>query len=221
MNTESNKKDTKIESKTIAEVQSESIMPSGRYGPLVARIPVIISQSKVHVNVNSEICLDHKVIDIRNCTRSVFLTRCSLINMGDKRHGKVHLSGFINENIEYTTSQSVEGNFQSELYFKTIKIPFEFAAKIDYCTRPIFPTPNRFISVSLSSFPNQSASKENFLCQLDESDICEADIIRKNVSTKDLSTFDTLKECLVLSITFTILQWQQVSIPRFVPYNSQ
>lgn len=220
MNTESNKKDTKIESKTIAEVQSKSIMPLGRYGPLVARIPVIISQSKVHVSVNSEICFDHKVIDIRNCTRSVFLTRCSLINMGDKRHGKVHLSGFINENIEYTTAKSVESNFQSELYFKTIKIPFEFAAKIDYCTHPIFLTPNRFIPVSLSSFPNQS-SKESFLCQLDEADICEADIIRKNVSSKDLPTFDTLKECLILSITFTILQWQQVSIPRFLPYNSQ
>jgi len=88
MNTESNKKDTKIESKTIAEVQSESIMPSGRYGPLVARIPVIISQSKVHVSVNSEICLDHKVIDIRNCTRSVFLTHCTLLIWATKDTAK-------------------------------------------------------------------------------------------------------------------------------------
>lgn len=141
--------------------------------------------------------------------------------MGDKRHGKVHISGFINESIEYTTSQSVEGNYQSELYFKTIKIPFEFATKIDYCTRPIFLNPNRFIPVSLSSFPNQSTSKEKLLCQLDETDICEADIIKKNVSSKDLPTFDALKECLVISITFTILQWQQVSIPRFLPYNPQ
>jgi len=214
------KKDKKIESKTIAEVQSESIIPSGRYGPLVARIPVILSQAKVNVSISSEICLDHKATNIINRTRSVFLTQCSLLDIGDKRHGKVHLNGYINESIEYTACQCVDNNSPSELYFKTIKIPFEFATKIDYCTRPTFLTPNKFISVNVSSLLNQAFAGTNLLCQLDNTQISESDIISKNICPTDSKAYTSLTECLVVSITFSLLQWQQVSIPRFFPYNT-
>jgi len=220
MNTEGNKKDISVEAKTITEIESESIIPSGRYGPLVARIPVIISQSKVHININTEISLDDRAIDIRNCKRSVFLNKCSLLDMGDKRHGKVYISGYIDESIEYTSFQSIDDTGSTKLCFKAVKIPFEFTAKIDYCTRPVFLTSNRFISVNLSSSINQSATKEGLLCQLDEAEICEADIIKKSLFANDNNTFDTLTEYLVLYITFTILQWQQVNIPRGIPYNS-
>lgn len=220
MNTEGKKKDIRVEAKTITEVQSESLIPSGRYGPLVARIPVIISQSKVHISINTEISLEHRAVDIRNCTRTVILTQCSLLDMGDKKHGKLYLAGYINENIEYMAFQSIDDSSSSKLCFKTIRIPFEVATKIDYCTRPFFLTSNRFISVGLSSSLNQSATKENLLCQLDDFEICEADIIKRNLSSEDSNTFDTLTEYLVVYITFTLLQWQQVCIPRGLPYNS-
>lgn len=220
MNTEGNNKDINVEAKTINEIQSESILPSGRYGPLVARIPVIISQSKVHISINTEISLDDSAVDIRNFKRSVHLNQCSLLDMGDKRHGKVYLSGYIDESIEYTAFQSIDDKSSTKLCFKTVKIPFDFAAKIEYCTRPSLLISNKFISVSLSSSLNQSSTKECLLCQLDEADIYEADIIKKSMFSKDSNTFDTITEYLVLYITFTILQWQQVSIPRGLPYNS-
>jgi len=219
MNTEGNKKDINVEVKTINEIQSESILPSGRYGPLVARIPVIISQSKVHISINTEISLDDIAIDIRNFKRSLYLNQCSLLDLGDKRHGKVYISGYIDESIEYTANQS-DDNSSAKLCFKAVKIPFEFAAKIEYCTRPALLISNRFISVSLSSSLNQSLEKDGFLCQLDEAEICEADIIKRSSSAKDNNTFDTITEYLVLYMTFTILQWQQVNIPRGLPYNS-
>lgn len=212
-------KDTRVDAKTITEVQSESLNPSGRYGPLVARVPVIISQSKVNISINSEVSLDHTVLDIRDCTRNVYLTQCSLLDMGNKRHGKVHISGCINESIEYAASEKNPNS--AELCFKNIKIPFEFAAKIEYCSRPMFITPNKFITVGIPSVPNQSMSGEKLFCELENSEICEADIIKKSSFPKenDLHTFDTLIEYMVVSITFTILQWQQVSIPRSLPYN--
>lgn len=220
MNTEGIKKNTTVESKTITEVQSESIIPLGRYGPLVARIPVIITQSKVHISINTEISLDHEAIDIRNCTRTVSLSQCSLLDLGDKRHGKVYLNGYINENIEYATFQSLADSSTSKLCFKAVRIPFEFSAKIDYCTRPTTLTSNRLVPVNLSLSSDQSLSKEGFMCQLDEAEICEADIIKKSLIPKNNNSFDTLTEYLVVYITFTLLQWQQVSIPRCLPYNS-
>jgi len=220
MNTEGNKNNTTVEAKTITEVQSESLIPLGRYGPLVARIPVIISQSKVHISINTEISLDYEAIDIRNCTRTVSLSQCSLLDMGDKRHGKVYLNGYINENIEYATFQSLEGSSTSRICFKAVKIPFEFAAKVDYCTRPTSLTQNRFVPVNLCPSLDQTVTKEGFICQLDEAEICEADIIKKSLFSKNNNTYDTLTEYLVVYITFTLLQWQQVSIPRGLPYNS-
>lgn len=220
MNTEGSKKDIRIEAKTITEVQSESMIPTGRYGPLVSRIPVIISQSKVHFSINTEIPLDQGAIDIRNCTRTVSLNQCSLLDLGDKRHGKVYLSGYINENIEYSAFNSIGDNNSSLLCFKAVKIPFEIAAKIDYCSRPTLLSSNKFIPVCLNSSLNQSIAKEGFICQLDDVEICEADIIKKRLKSKESSTFDALSEYLIVYITITILQWQQVTIPRNLPYNS-
>nr|WP_010250121.1 hypothetical protein [Acetivibrio cellulolyticus] len=231
MNNESKNKEVRVESKTITEIESEPISPTSRYGPLVARIPVIISQSKVHINIESEIYLGHSVVDIRSCSRNICLTQCKLLDTGNKKSGKIFLNGYIIENLEYAAKDCSESEIFSsaEIFYKEIKIPFEFSAKIEYSARPVFKTSNRFISVSLPEMSNEhgnfNLSKERLFCELEETDIREADIARKNIFPKDSSnddnTFDTLIEFITVSIIFTLLQWQQVSIPMYIPYNAK
>lgn len=231
MNTGSKNKDPRVETKTITESQSEPIWLSGRYGPLIARIPVIISQSKIHINIKSEVYLDRFVVDIRNYSRKVFLTQCKLLDLGNKRQGKIHLNGHINESIEYASQNNTSDKSlnSADICYKTFKVPFECAAKIEYSTRPMFKTANQFISVSLPEMVNETEnlnlSRERFFGELDDVTICESDILRENTLSEDNDNdnqiFDALVEYMIVSITFTLLQWQQVSIPRNLPYNAQ
>lgn len=218
------------EARTITEVQSESICPAGRLGPLVARIPVIISQTKVHINIESKVSLDHSVVAIRNCSRNVYLTHCKLLDLGNKKQGKIYLNGYISENIEYAAANSVRNRRTSaEVRYKTVKIPFECATKIEYCTRPVFKTPNEFINVGLpemeKTLEDTYLSGERMFCELEEVSIREADDLMENPlpeeNSMDEPAFDTLTEYMVVSITFTLLQWQAISISRNSPYNQQ
>ncbi|MFZ5989608.1 MAG: hypothetical protein ACOYWZ_21125 [Bacillota bacterium] len=234
MNTGCNDKDlfaqTLCEARTITEIQSESIWPAGRYGPLVARIPVIISQTKVHINIESKVDLDHSVLAIRNCSRNVFLTQCKLLDIGDKKHGKVHLNGYISESIEYAASNCIKDTkLGADIRYKTVKVPFECATKIEYCSRPVLKTPNQFISVRLpeteKAVGDLFLSRERMFCELEEVSVAESDKIRVYTSLKNTGSDDhvpdTLIEYMIISVTFTLLQWQSVSISRPSPYNAQ
>jgi hypothetical protein len=227
--------DELCKSKTITESESENLQPSGRYGPLIARIPVIISQSKVHINVESSINFEDCIIDIRSCTRHIHMTRCQLLDAGNRRTGKVYLSGYIKESIEFAAVRNIKGKcIHGDMCFKVVKIPFECAAKIDYCTRPIIKSNNRFISVNLTDI--EKAAEESYITQanhvhqnvgacfermffdLEDTSIIESHEVNKNIIPENeviINTCNTVTKHLTISITFSLLQWQSVSIPSF------
>ena len=227
--------DTLCKSKTIAESESENIQPAGRYGPLIARIPVIISQSKVHINVESSINFEDSIIDIRSQTRHIRMTHCKLLDTGNRRTGKVYLNGYIKENIEYAAVRNVKGKcIHGDMCFKVVKIPFECAAKIDYYTRPIIKANNRFITVNITDMENAAEEShiiqtnhvhqkvgvcfERMFFELEESSIIESDDINKNISPENeviINTCNTVTKHLTISVRFSLLQWQSVNIPSF------
>lgn len=232
MNPQRDCKEFKVETRTITEVQSEPIYPTGRCGPVLARIPVVISQSKVHIDIESRVCFDHSVFDIYSHSRNIYLTQCKLLDMGNKRYGKIYLNGYVSENIAYAAycmKGREYGNKKStsaDMLYKTLKVPFECVAKIEYCTSPVFKTSNGFIPVALPDKENSPEdsyfSGERLFCELDEASICESNVERKKLFSRinaGEDSFDTLTEYLVLSITFTLLQWQQVRIPGYFPNN--
>jgi len=136
MNPQRDCKEFKVETRTITEVQSEPIYPTGRCGPVLARIPVVISQSKVHIDIESRVCFDHSVFDIYSHSRNIYLTQCKLLNMGNKRYGKIYLNGYVSENIAYAAycmKGREYGNKKStsaDMLYKTLKVPFECVAKL-------------------------------------------------------------------------------------------
>jgi len=98
-------------------------------------------------------------------------------------------------------------------------------SKIEYCTSPVFKTSNGFIPVALPdketvrrilTFPGKGSSANWTKRQYVSRMWSEKTISRINAGE---DSFDTLTEYLVLSITFTLLQWQQVRIPGYFPNN--
>lgn len=236
MSAERGNKEVKVETRAITEIESEPIYPTGRCGPVLARIPVVVSQSKVHIDIESKVCFDHSVIDIYSHSRNVYLTECKLLNLGSKRYGKIYLNGYVSENIAYAANCLNDRGYEdnkstsADMLYKTFKLPFECVTKIEYCTCPVFKTSNKFIPVALPDKENNLEDSyftdERLFCELDEASICESNVARKKRFSginrgEDICAFDTLTEYMVLSMTFTLLQWQQVRIPGYYPNNPQ
>lgn len=231
--------ETLSEAKTIIESESTSIRLYSRIGPLVARVPVVISKTKVHINIMSSFNFSHAYDNIRSFKHEVCISQCSLVDLGDRHHGKIYLSGFIREHIEYAAISCVHGStYSGDMLFQAFKVPFECSAKIDYCTLPIIKESNQFIAVGLSpvvkspqeaclsSFVKDSNifdqrlgyGPERIFCELEDINILETEITPDSAySEKQLVSIqevNAVTEYILLSITFTLLQWQTVSIPR-------
>ena len=228
------------DSRTITEVQSESVQPTSHDGPLIARIPVLVSKNKVHINVKVNVNLEYSATAIRNCTRDVFITQCKLLDLDNRKNGKLYLNGYLRENIEYAAANNVrDRRYSGEIRYKVVKIPFDCTTKIEYYSAPTLKAKNCFINIALSAINNvpenqydaaaalnlESHSSKpgygsaNMFCELNEVNIRESgDLCGTALSgkiTADNRTSDTFAEYNVISITFTIAQWQWVNIPRY------
>ncbi len=210
------------EARTIVESQSESIRPLGRNGPFIASIPIVISQTKLHINVETKVSLERPAIAIRNCKRDVYISHCKLLDLGNKRYGKIYINGYIRENIEYATEECIKNQeVHGNLRYITVKIPFDCTARIDYFTPPTIEVSNRFIPVDLVGVHRDSHdaycvnTSEKLFCDLGKVDILEANITEERIA----HSINTLNEQIIIFITFTLLQNQMVNIPRYTYYN--
>ena len=224
------------DARTITECQSETIRPAGRNGPLIARIPVIISQAKVHIHVQAKLKLEQPIVSIRGCKRNVFATSCRLMDMGNKRNGKLYIEGFIKESIEYADGEYVdERECGGYIRFATFKVPFECTAKIEYYVFPVLETSDRLIPVKMlgvcgcnengySSSIVQSEEQYNSLyCHLDDITIKSTDIAKDQWYDHGNSFSKrgtrSIAEHLMISAKLTVMQEQLINIPLNLHYN--
>ncbi len=217
--------------KILSECQSEPVRPFGKNGPLVVNLPVVISQTRVHINMESSTKLSRPILKIRNCIRNVSVKHCRLLDLGNKKKGKIFMDGFIIEDIEY---EELEYSTYGSIYFTKVKFPFEFTAKIDYFQSLVIETSNLFYPVKILEQPsspdirhgsafydeywrnsqNGTNLHEALYCKLDEIKILEADMTLHG-KNKEKNGFDTISDKIMISIRFTLLQEQLVNIPRF------
>lgn len=207
------------EARTISESQSERIRPSGRGGPLIVKIPVVISQMRVHINIESKIRLDRPALDIRHCTRNVSITRCRLLDMGNKRSGKLYISGFVKEDIEYASEECKgEKSMTGELRYITVKIPFESSARVDYYMVPCMKKGGQMLAVALGEGSPGVQGEDILYCEFEDINVLGADLFRENSFSENYGVercgFDTIVEHITVSLSFTLLQKQMVNIPK-------
>src|SRR5690242_9830723 len=84
-----------IKSQTLPEVFSEALTPKGNERPVVGKIPVVLAEPVVQVDVESVIQLEEPAFEIKRIKKNVFVTQCKLIDTGCGKTGKLFLSGFV------------------------------------------------------------------------------------------------------------------------------
>ena len=207
---------------------------------VIAKIPVVLAELTVQINVDSIITLPEPALEIKQITKHLKLTQCLLL----QNTNKLFLRGFVRKNIQFATrtcsnNQGVCGDIRH----CTVDIPFSCVTPVIFNVTP--PAPVRFnkkhefqffrtqdlpdtqfaekdqlLSGDLSEFNEESFEFFNELpfCQLIHTRIVEFDelINRRPLPGSapfEERVFEEIEEKMVIDLTLKILQNRQVCIP--------
>ncbi|EPY2278056.1 exosporium protein CsxC [Clostridium sporogenes] len=230
-----------IESKTLPLCDGTDITPETVAPPVVAKIPVVIAEQEIQVDVEARMKLKEKYYEIKRIRKDVFLTQCELlpragvIEDGVPVTGKLFISGYVKKNIEYATADCVKHDAVSgDIKHTTEKIPFNCVTEVTYITPPI--VSNRGIQQRTDLYCDEglcdcSCREEklgklncqeyledvvNYVekpyCELMGARIFETDIQRKPCYEDGVKVYDELLEKMVVYVRVKVLQLQQVAI---------
>jgi hypothetical protein len=239
-----------IKAKTLCNCSNTAMNPIGICGPLVAKIPVVIAEPVVQIDVEADIKLEHPALEIKRIKKNVFITQCKLIDLGCENKGKLFISGYVRKNIEYATADCScieKKSISGEIKHTTVNVPFTCVSEIEYKLRPHIKYQKNSVEVDYFSdkthgnefcgqkimgvenceqgFKHKEIFNEKVYCELEEATIFEEDILRCPESFghefPTESIFESIVEKMVIHVRLKLLQLQQVNIPNEYPQHKE
>lgn len=190
--------------------------------PGYAKIPVVLGEFTVQIDVESKIKLCEPAIEIKRIKKNVYVTQCRLI----AGTNKLFLKGYVRKNIEYATKEcSYKDAICGDIKHTTVSVPFECVTKVDFKKYPkLFATPKAQMVEYLDKKAIGKDPKEQDLisyeyfnekvfCELEKAYIYEADIVEeedKLECEKGETLFHSFVEKEVIYLTLKLLQKQQI-----------
>ena len=203
-----------ISSQTLPLSSGTSITPVGVDGFLVAKIPVVLGEREIEIDVEAELRLNEPFLEIKRIKKNVYLTECNLLPSsgiiatdGTLISGKLFISGFVRKNIEYATVDCVEDKIASgRIAHTTIDVPFTAVTEVQYATPPL-------VNVTTGDI---TTFAESPYCEIEAVRIIEEDLLSDPVDTYidfDVQLSNKIIEKMVVYIRIKVLQLQQINIP--------
>lgn len=216
--------------------------PKVSIGKIVTKVPVVLAELTLQVNVDTLITFPEPVLEIKDIKKRLRITQCRLLLPTNK----LFIKGVVRKNIQYASpctdiSPSTSTSVSSDLHSFTVDIPFQCVTEIKkYLTCPVmpevnnrqefdffvskplpsgFPEKDELLTSDLSQFHQESTQFYNELpfCELISSKIIEWDeaIDRQPLPTSsplDEGYFTTIEEKMVVDFTIKVLQNQQIRV---------
>lgn len=230
-----------VSAKTLPLCTGEDIVPVGIKSPIVAKIPVVLAERDIQIDVEACIDLPFPIYEIKRIKKDIFLTQCKLlpraglIKNNRPQTGKLFISGYVRKNIEYATAECAEkGIVKGDIKHITVDIPFTCVTEVEYVSPPI---------INLRSFPREvdllcnkpsccTTCEEDFhgpiqcendfedliyynekpYCELIQARIIEEDIQRDAEKIYGVTVYNKIVEKMVIFLRVKVLQLQQVNI---------
>lgn len=134
-----------ISSQTLPLSSGTDFTPEGSNCDLVAKVPVVLAQREIQIDVETEFKLKEPFFEIKRIKKNVFITQCTLLprsgvidECGNLISGKLFISGFVRKNIEYATADCIEDDIVSgKIAHTTIDVKFTTVTEVLYVTPPI------------------------------------------------------------------------------------
>lgn len=224
------------------ECDNHPHQPHVSIGKIVTKVPVVLAQITLQVNVDAFINFPEPVLEIKDIKKHVKLTQCRLLLPTNK----LFVKGFVRKNIQFASpckeiDPSTSKSVASDLHSLTVDIPFQCVTEIKhFITRPVMPEMNKrnefdffvskplpsgfpekdeLLSNDLSQFHQESSQFYNELpfCELISSKIIEWDEAIDRIPFPTSAPigegiFTKIEEKMVLDITLKVLQNQQIRV---------
>lgn len=206
-------------SKMIAECNSNMIKPFVNNGLFPVRLPVIISEPSVRINIENTVSFSKPVAYIKSIRRTVLITQCNLI----PNIGKLFLSGIVKKSIEYSeamidNTDLVDGQIRNIV----IKVPFDCVTKIKYIVNPLLCEKNYKNKSTLANVQN---CEQIFYESYNEPSKISCELIRasfEEINIKDIEStcnnfnrktfFKTIKQKMTMVLIIRLTQNQNVYV---------
>lgn len=216
-----------IEAETLNECESKCYTPMGCTGPVIVKIPVVLSHVEIQIDVEAVIKLSKEAFDVKTIDKHIFLTQCKLIPHTDK----LFIAGYIQKNIQFSTIDCADKNsLNGKIQHTTANVSFNCVTKIKLFKKPLFGKEykKRFnvldknmlgIDTREDSWIHYSRFNEDVFCELESAKIAETDIFNKLVPREDTlegdKGFREIEEKMVINVKLKVLQNQKVFIPSY------
>ena len=213
-----------VKSEHLGECSNKCYTPFGRPGPMVVKVPVVLADCKIQIDVESDIRLGEEAFDVKTIDKHVCITQCHLV----PHTNKVFISGYIQKNIQYSTVRNDnETSICGDVKHSTFNIPFKCVTAVKFDKKPILGEYCKSKSNALDksmlcedrkeeSWKHFNNYYEQIFCELEWAEILETDIFhRDNRCAEDFSRlkcFRNITEKMVVYVRIKLLQNQQVYI---------
>ena len=221
-----------VEATTHVPIKDEKVKPCVLHkdSKPVIKVPTVLAETTIQIVVEANIPLDPPAVEIKRVSKDVFLTQCELVpsDFGKEicpgvftvKRAKLFIEGFIRKDIEYA-SADCNGVIRDRI----ATVPFSGFVDLkgdDFLLYPILgessgsrsrfiaPKNNEMGRLDKYFFENSVFYNEQPYCELISANFFELDFSPQAVSAG--TTFDTLREKIVLELKLKVLQTRQVRI---------
>lgn len=220
--------DSKVtKSETLSECESWCKTPYGICGPLVAKVPVVLADCKIQIDVEAEIHLDEPAFDIKTVDKKVCITQCHVV----PHSNKLFLAGYVQKNIQYSTVRCAnKSSLSGDVLHTTVRTPFNCVSEICFKHEPSFGKSHKSRSNVLDknmvciddgedSWEHFNKPSEPIFCELEWFKILETDIYDRDfkgyaVPFAKEALFQDLTEKMIVLVGIKVLQKKSVYLPE-------
>ena len=175
-----------VQSNTIDETDNKCLNPHVPRGGILVKVPVVLAELKVQIDLESLIKLSEPALDIKRIKKNVFITQCKVIPFTKK----LFLGGFVRKNIEYSAvSHSGNNGVSGCIKHDTLDIPFTTATEVDFLTKPKFSK-------------NYAADSSTLNCNCG----CDSHVDGKNMDEDNLISVEHFNEPIFCEIISAFIQ---------------
>lgn len=216
-----------VDPETLSECSNEYYHPQGLPGPLVVKVPVVLSEVKVQVDLETNIRLEEPAFDIKTIDKKVCITQCHLVPYTNK----LFLGGYVQKNIQYSTVENPDNgvSVSGAIRHTTLNVPFRCVTAVKFARKPIFGKYDKVKSNVIAenmvcgdtgedSWMHFNDYYEPIFCEVEWTKILETDIYNRNIETdgnfSNENLFQDFVEKMVVYIRLKVLQTQQVFVPE-------
>jgi len=207
-------------SKMITECTSEIVVDKKRQDYITVRLPVVISEIAININIQNTIKFTRSVSNLFSVKKKVILRQCKLI----VETNKLFLNGVVIKSIEYN-EEVFRGSSNSKGKVKniTINIPFQCVTRVEYINSPKIDYKKKeetkiFKMINGDqTFVDSYREGDEIYCELVRADFNELNINGCNdaaVRDEHIHTFRRLKQKMVMKLTVRLLQKQIIFIKK-------